>query len=214
MALVLPPQLAVVVMAIPIVAANLWQFALADHSVAVVKRFWPVFISILIGVLLGAKILSGIDEQTLFVIVGVAVIGFALVQVSSFRFQFSESMVKPAGVLFGACAGVIGGLSSFLGPLLVVYLISLPRMNKDQFVSSISFLYVSGVVPWAITLYLLGMLYGEVLVLSVFATAPVAVGLLLGQRVRKYISEQHFKILIVSILMVSGASMLWRAYQF
>ena len=68
-------------------------------------------------------------------------------------------------------------------------------------------------VPWSITLYLFGILDEKLLVLSAFATLPVTIGLLIGQRIRQKISQSWFEYLIIGILVVSGLSMLWRAYQ-
>jgi len=213
MAQVLPPQTAIAIMAIPVVVANLWQFAQAERSTAVVARFWPTFLAILAGTWVGVKILSVIDEQTLMILVGVAVIAFALLQGSRFRLHLPDALVKPAGVLFGGAAGLIGGVSSFFGPMLITYLISIRGLGKNQFVSSISFLYVSAVVPWTIALYLYGILDQRLLLYSTLATIPVTIGLLLGQRIRHSISDARFQYLIIGILMVSGISMLWRAYH-
>ena len=96
---------------------------------------------------------------------------------------------------------------------MIIYLLSIPGLSKNQFVSSISFLYISAVVPWAITLYLYGILDNRLLMLSILATLPVTLGLAVGQRIRTRISEARFEYLIIGILVVSGCSMLWRAYQ-
>lgn len=213
MAQVLPPQTAIAIMAIPVVVANLWQFAQAERSKAIVRRFWPTFIAILLGTWVGVKILSIIDEKTLLVVVGVAVIAFSLLQGSRFRLHLPDQMVKPAGLFFGGASGLIGGVSSFFGPMLITYLISIRGLAKDQFVSSISFLYVSAVVPWTLTLIWFGILDQRLLIYSTIATLPVTLGLMLGQRVRGHISELRFHYLIIGILVVSGLSMLWRASQ-
>jgi hypothetical protein len=213
MAQVLPPQMAIAIMAVPVVVANLWQFAQADRSTPVVARFWPTFIAILVGTWVGVKILSVINEKTLLVLVGVAVIAFALLQGSRFRLHLPDRLVKPAGVLFGGASGVIGGVSSFFGPMLITYLISIRGLAKNQFVSTISFLYVSAVIPWTVTLFIYDILDQRLLLYSTFATLPVTLGLIVGQRVRGHISEARFQNLIIGILVISGASMLWRAYQ-
>ena len=74
MALVLPAQVAVILMAMPVVVANVWQAFKAGrlHSAAV--RFWPVFIAILIGTYGGVAILATIDERSLLLVVGAAVV--------------------------------------------------------------------------------------------------------------------------------------------
>ncbi len=213
MAMVLPPQMAIAIMAIPVVVANLWQFSQAQRSSTVVRNFWPCFVGILIGTWIGVKILSMIDEHTLLIVVGIAVIAFALLQGSSYRFYLADVLVKPVGIIFGISSGIIGGISSFFGPMLVSYLMSIRNLDKNQFVSTISFLYISAVIPWAINLYMFGLLDHETLTLSLLGTLPVTLGLALGLKVRRYISENKFKYFIISILLISGASMLWRAIQ-
>jgi hypothetical protein len=213
MAQVLPPQMAIAIMAIPVVVANIWQFARAERSSAVIARFWPTFVAILVGTWIGVKILATIDEKTLMALVGVAVIGFALLQGSKFRLHLPDHLVRPAGIFFGGASGLIGGISSFFGPMLITYLISIRGLSKHQFVSSISFLYVSAVVPWTLTLYFFGILDERLLFYSTLATLPVTFGLLLGERIRHLISEARFRYLIIGILIVSGLSMLWRSMQ-
>jgi uncharacterized membrane protein YfcA len=97
--------------------------------------------------------------------------------------------------------------------MLITYLISIHGLGKNQFVSTISFLYVSAVVPWALTLYIFGILDQRLLLYSALATLPVTLGLLGGQRMRTHISETRFQKLIIVVLIISGSSMLWRAYQ-
>ena len=117
------------------------------------------------------------------------------------------------GAGFGGAAGLIGGICSFFGPMLIIYLISIPNLAKNQFVSTISFLYVSAVVPWAVTLYLFGILDERLLFYSTCGVLPVMLGQTLGRRLRERISEDRFKYSIIGILLISGMAMLWRAYH-
>lgn len=213
MAMVLPVQMSIAIMAIPVVVANLWQFSQAERSTTVVKNFWPAFVGILIGTWVGVKILSTINEQALLIVVGIAVICFALLQGSSYRLYLPQSLIKPSGALFGLASGLIGGISSFFGPMLVVYLMSIRNLAKNQFVSIISFLYISAVIPWTINLYLFDILDNRLLIYSSAATLPIVIGMMLGQKIRGRLSEEKFKFLIIGILLVSGGSMLWRAFQ-
>ncbi|MGI9311415.1 MAG: sulfite exporter TauE/SafE family protein [bacterium] len=211
MALVLPPQTAVMVMALPVVAANLWQAARAPRVDHVVARFWPTFAAILVGTWIGIGILARIDERALLIVVGVAVIGFAALQGSNRQLRIPARMEKVAGAGFGFASGVIGGISSFFGPMLIAYLVALQTLGKDQFVGAISFLYIGAVLPWAIALYLTGLLDHRLLALSALAVAPVALGMALGRRLRRRISERRFERLIVTVLIGSGCVILWRA---
>ncbi|MGA0343766.1 MAG: sulfite exporter TauE/SafE family protein [Arenicellales bacterium] len=211
MALVVPAQTAVVLMAIPVVVANVWQATRAKEVSTVVSRFWPMFLAILAGTLGGVFILANIDDRTLLLVVGLLVIAFTILQGSSYKFQISTRAEKPAGLVFGLASGLVGGLSSMFGPMLIIYLVSLPGLNKERFVASISFLYIACVVPWAMLLIGFGVLDLELTLLSTVATLPVVAGLILGEKLRSRVSDERFSRMVLVVLLVSGATMLWRA---
>ena len=213
MTLVLPAQTAVTLMAMPIAVANLWQAASATNIKSIVGRFWPIVAAIIAGTVIGTRILSVINERLLLFVVGVCVIAFTLFQASSFKLQLGTRWALPAGIFFGMASGIIGGISSMFGPMLIIYLVSLEDLGKDDFVSTISLLYVCAVVPWALLLIFLGLLRGPLLIGSIVSVIPVATGMLIGQRLRKHISEHQFQHLVLLVLLVSGASLLWRAYS-
>ena len=213
MALVLPAQSAVTLMALPVVAANLWQAFTAPDIRSVLGRFWPAGVALLCGTVIGTQILSVIDDRKLSLVVGVCVIAFTLLQASSLKLQLGAQWIKPAGVLFGLASGVFGGISSMFGPMLIVYLVSLKDLDKNDFVSAISFLYVCAVVPWAVLLFSVGLLRDSLLLGSIAAVIPVTVGMLFGQQLRKHISEHRFRQLMLLVLLASGSSMLWRAWS-
>ncbi len=212
MAMILPVQLAVVIMAIPVVVANVWQLAQANHATDTVGRFWPTFVALLAGTWIGVEILSNSNEQLLLLVVGAIVIGITLFQGSNYKLHLPASLEKPAGAGFGLLSGMIGGLSSMFGPMLIIYLVSLGSLGKNQFVSTISFLYVAAVVPWTATLIFYRILDQDTLILSALAVLPVTIGQLLGQSLRKRISEQRFYRLVLVVLLCSGGMLLWRAY--
>ena len=213
MALVLPPQMAVALMAMPVVVANLWQARRAVDGLSVVKNLWPAFLMVLIGTWFGVKILVDIDESLLLTVVGVLVILFAILQGSQYQLTLPKSMQKTAGAGFGLASGLIGGLSSMFGPMLIIYLTAIPGFTKEKFVSSISFLYVSAVVPWTVILIWFGILDRYLLIYSLFAVLPVSFGVLLGERLRNLISDNHFRFLVLIVLLCSGITMLYRGMQ-
>ncbi|MDP6267782.1 MAG: sulfite exporter TauE/SafE family protein [Arenicellales bacterium] len=211
MALVLPVQTAVVLMALPVVFANVWQAFQTKQISSAVSRFWPSFLAILVGTYAGVVILSNIDERSLLLAVGLLVIAFAVLQGSTYKLHLSKSFEKPAGLVFGLASGVIGGLSSMFGPMLIIYLVSIPGLGKERFVASISFLYLACVVPWTLILLWFEILDGRLALFSAAAILPVGLGMALGTKLRERVSDQRFHRLVLVVLMVSGSTMLWRA---
>jgi len=97
------------------------------------------------------------------------------------------------------------------GPMLIIYLVSIPGLDKERFVATISFLYIACVIPWMIMLLWFGILNQRLMVLSALATVPVVAGLVVGEVLRKRVSNSHFQTMILIVLLFSGVSMLWRA---
>ena len=157
--------------------------------------------------------LVSLDERVLLTVVGCLVLFFTLLQSTKHKFSIGPAMLWPAGVVFGLAAGVIGGLSSMFGPMMVLYMVSIQGLSKDRFVAGISFLYLWAVIPWSLQLYWRGLLDHPVLMYSAIGVIPVALGMLLGQRLRSHISEARFNVAIRWILILSAGSLLLRALR-
>ena len=211
MALVVPAQTAVVLMSFPVVVANVMQALKATQIREVISRFWPMFLAILAGTYAGVVILANIDDRTLLLVVGIVVIAFTILQGSSYRLEIPARAEKPVGVIFGLASGVVGGLSSMFGPMLIIYLVSLPNLGKERFVASISFLYIACVVPWTLMLLWFQILDRHLALVSGLACLPVVAGLLVGEKLRGRVSDERFHRLVLVVLVVSGGTMLWRA---
>ena len=69
------------------------------------------------------------------------------------------------------------------------------------------------VVLALVALLWFGVLDGPLLVASAAATVPVALGMALGQLLRRRISEQRFHKLVLVVLLASGGTMIWRAFS-
>jgi len=154
-----------------------------------------------------------IDQRTLLLAIGGIVISSTLLQFSQPHLRLPARLEKPAGMAFGFVSGLVGGISSMFGPPLIIYLVSL-RLSKDMFVSAIGCLYLSAVVPWVAGLILFGVMDSRTLTLSAAGVVPVFTGILLGQQIRRRMSERWFRTFVLIILLAAGCTMLWRALAF
>jgi len=94
--------------------------------------------------------------------------------------------------------------------MLIIYLVSIPGLDKERFVATISFFYIACVVPWVLMLLWFGILDQRLIVLSALATVQVVVGLVVGEVLRKQVSDERFQKLVLVVLLLSGGAMLWR----
>ncbi|MFC4352731.1 sulfite exporter TauE/SafE family protein [Fodinicurvata halophila] len=211
LAYMMPVPEAITVLSLPVVLSNLVQAFQGGHFLGVLKRFWPVMLSLVLGVLLGVQLLVSLDPQLLYLLLGIAITGMALLTLSSPRFTLKPSQERPVGL--GVCfgAGVLGGVSNLPGPPLALYLVAL-RLEKTFFISAISIFFLINSAPLYAALALHDVLGWYELLLSAFAVIPVFGGVFLGQWVRKFVSQARFQTVVLLVLVVIGLSFIWRAY--
>jgi hypothetical protein len=102
-----------------------------------------------------------------------------------------------AGV--GALSGVLGGVSSLAGPLIVSYLVAL-RLPREEFIGNISVIYFASALPLYVSMAAHERLGGTELLLSALALLPMAAGLALGKRLRGRLGERWFRRVLLAFL--------------
>ena len=95
----------------------------------------------------------------------------------------------------------MGGVSALTGPVIISYLVSL-RLPRDVFVGTISVIYLCGSVPLYGSMAAQGRFGVREVVLSALALLPVALGLGVGKRVRRHLSEAVFRRVLLGFLVV------------
>ncbi len=202
---------AVGLLVVPTIASNLVQSFQGGRFRSTLKRFWPVIVTLLATIAISTNALVLVPEKVLYAIIGLAVIGLPLL--SHFR---PELRVRPGqerwlGPLTGAIGGFLGGVSSFYGPPLMLYVVSL-RLPKDEFVPAVSLLYFMGAVGLGAGLLSFRIMGPAELGESALACIPVFAGLWLGQIARARLHQQRFDRVLLAVYLATGTSFLIRAF--
>ena len=191
LALVYPVPLAVSTMAVPIIASNILQMGQGVGWRGAVARFWPVMLGVVAGVLAGAQMLVALDEARLSVTLGAILVLFVALHFAPFDIAVPPRRERPIGLAVGGVAGLLGGLSSFYGPLLVMFLMTL-RLAKDVFIPSIATLYLTGALSLYGSLAAYRILGWREALISAAALVPVYAGMRLGRHLRDRLDERVF----------------------
>lgn len=200
---------AVGVLVLPLIVSNLFQSFEGGLFWPVLRRFWPLYITLFLAIAVSTRLLVAVPERYLFGVIGVGLILFP-----SLAHLMPHLKVRPAhekwlAPLAGVFAGVIGGISSYYGPPLMLYVMWL-RLQKEVFVVAVSQMFSVGAVGLALGLLLFGASTPSQFGLSALACAPVFIGLVLGQKVRLRMSEWRFSLLILVTYVASGLTFLMR----
>lgn len=206
-ALVVPVPVAVALMTVPILLTNLWQ---GRGWRKIVRRVWPLLAVQPFAMLGGVATLAWADPRVVVGMLGVLTILF----VALVRFQPAWRMSRRhehwMAVLMGACSGFSGGVSSFFGTPIALYLFLL-ELEKDAFVAAIGVTYAYGAIMLILILTAFGLLGQQLLFWSALATPVAFVGMWFGSMVRGRLNTGTFRKVVLLVLLVAGLNLIRRA---
>ena len=200
-------QTAVSLLMIPLVLSNLIQAVEGRGTMVMLKRFWPVIVCLIAGTFVGTALFAALDRQVLLLTVGILAIVMSTASILQPDVAVSRRAEPWLGPPVGLASGIIGGMSTLFGPLLAVYVVGL-RLPRDDFVKAISLLYLIAAVCLTLGGTAQGMAGPKELTWSAVAMIPVYGGMLIGQRVRRYINPDQFRLLVLGVVWLTGANLI------
>jgi uncharacterized membrane protein YfcA len=162
------------------------------------------------GIVVGALLLLKLPREPLLASLGLFVMLFGMRYVFNIHGDriVSRLWAMPAGLL----GGMIGALFGTGGPPYVIYLTHRLR-DKSELRATFSGLFLLEGALRILTFIVAGLLLQTHLFKTIlFAIPAMAAGLYFGNRVHVGISSRQMILLIGLLLVVSGGSLLWRAW--
>ena len=206
-ALVIDPAIAVSITIVPVLIANVWQSLQGGHYRKAFRSFWPFLVLLIVGVISGAQVLATADPRLTALILGAFLVVISLLQLS-LRTMFVPEKLQPAlNPVAGATCGLVGGTTGMFA-LTILYSAAL-RLPKDLLVSLLGMIALCGTLPLYVSLIVNHVLQWNELMLSALGFIPVAIGMVLGRRIRERISQRAFERAIFIGLAAVGVKLIY-----
>lgn len=179
----LPAELALAMLIIPTLLANLVQ-AFGDGiraALSSAREFRRYLIIVLLFIALSAQLVSVLPQHVLFLTLGIPITGFAI-----WQFLGKQLHVKPqwrgrVEIIVGTIAGVTGGLSGVWGPPTVAYLTAI-QASKNDSVRVQGVVYLAGACVLTLAHIKSGVLNAQTAPLSALMVLPAALGMWIACR--------------------------------
>ncbi|RIA56639.1 sulfite exporter TauE/SafE family protein [Dichotomicrobium thermohalophilum] len=197
-------------MVIPTCITNVWQTAYSPNLRAALRRHWLFLSTAVVMVIPGATALTFVDVELLSGVLGVVLILYAIASLAHFRLEIPPRHETWAGALSGAATGAITGMtgSSIVPGVIFLQSLGLPRA---ELVPAMGMLFGACAIMLALTLGQIGIVTRETLVISTAALIPALIGMEIGQRLAKRLSESLFRRVLFYALMLLGLYIILRA---
>jgi len=197
----------IAILYVSVLLTNIWQAFRGGYFVEAFKRFWPMMLAVIVGAWFGSKTLVQIDPLWLTGIVGATVAFFSCVNLFNPKLSVPERHEAWLSVIIGLIGGFFGGLTLFIGPAIIMFLVAL-QVKKEEFIGTIGLVYLLGVVPTGIFYVIDGTFRAEHVVPSLLAAIPVILGMLVGQYIRQHVNEEVFRKVLLIALVLIGLNMI------
>jgi uncharacterized membrane protein YfcA len=203
--LVAPVGVALALNAVLAFALNVAQTAEAGLARAALRRFWPVVAMLGPGVAVGAALVSVVDEATMRLLLGATVLGFVALSATGAALSIPPERERLAGLATGAIAGLVGGLTTANGPILLMYLVGL-NLERPMFRAALGLLFLATALFAGIGFAAVGVLDGPRALLALICLAPAAAGTWAGMRLGRRLPQKAFRAAVMTGLGVIGAN--------
>ncbi|MFY9643468.1 MAG: sulfite exporter TauE/SafE family protein [Rhodomicrobium sp.] len=201
---------AIVLLVVPAMASNVAVLFTTGSLERALKKFWPLYLSTLPGILGGVSLLMLVDKRIPTQILGVIITAYAIQAWLKPSFVLQPRIAQAAQVPVGLLNGLLTGFTGSQVMPLMPYMMSL-KMDAGLFVQAVNIAVVIASLFLGFGLWATGAMAAPDLGLSVLAVAPALFGVRLGTWSRQHIPPAHFRSIVLAVLLLIGVSLFLRA---
>jgi uncharacterized membrane protein YfcA len=193
---------AILITLLPTVAVNLMSIWNSRESLREARRYAPLVATTLLGSIVGAYVLAIADPDPFrLVLAGLILLYLWSNHTGRLSLQWINSHFIIAMMIFGLLAGLSGGTTNVMVPVLVIFFLSLD-VPRPIMVPALNSCFLAGKVSQIAVLSMAGLV-GMSLIIE---TAPLAVAAVLaltyGQTLREKIALDIYRRMLQLLLMV------------
>ena len=198
---------AMALLLVPGILTNVWQAVVGGHLASLLQRLWPFLLAGMLAVLAASTALTRVELSWLTALLGLVLVIYAGLSLGGIRFRIEPKRESWLGLLFGVLSGTVTGMtgSTIVPGTLYLQALELPR---DMMVQAMGLLYLLLAVALALAMQLQGLLTLELGLYSLVGVVPAIIGMILGQRIRRRLSETLFRQVLLVALLATGVYIL------
>ncbi|MEM7211565.1 MAG: sulfite exporter TauE/SafE family protein [Pseudomonadota bacterium] len=209
--MVMPLRDALAVFLVPGVVANIWQATSGPWFFVLVRRLWSYLLAAMIFIWIGVAVLAATRSDIMVLVLGVLLCSYSVWSMTQPRLPGPGRHEPWMSPVMGGLGGIMFGMTgTFIVPGLL-YLETL-GLKRDMFVQALGVTFITISSTLALSMTGQGLVSWDHAILSAAGLIPVGIGLWLGARVRKYISEAFYRRLFFIALFCIGVYLIGRVW--
>ena len=201
---------AIVLVVAPAMASNLAVLFTTGSLGRSLRKFWPLYVATLPGILCGIYLLMWADKRVPTQVLGVIICAYTILALLRPNLSLSPKIARSAQLPVGFSNGLLTGFTGSQVMPLMPYMLALD-LDPALFVQAVNIAVVIASAFLGVGLWMTGLMAAPELSLSVLAIAPALLGVQLGNWSRRHIPASQFKSIVLAVLLLIGFSLALRA---
>jgi uncharacterized protein len=206
------PRAAIALAIFPILFTNIWQVYRTGEVRRTLKAFWPFALTLAVVMWISTGFSARISTSSLIFVLGCVVVLFALTSLFVKPPHLPARLDKPAQIVAGGLAGILGGLTAIWSPPMVIYFLA-SRLDKDDFVRASGVLLFVGSVPLLLGYWQNDLMTADWALMSIIMIVPTLAGFSIGEVIRRRMDAARFQKVILVIFLLMGLNLIRRAFM-
>ncbi|MEO1724245.1 MAG: TSUP family transporter [Pseudomonadota bacterium] len=208
--LLLPIDLALAINALILPGLNAWQAQQSGRLREVLRRFWPLAVTLGVMLPVGVWLGTGLPLGTLTLCLGLFVMAFTLFQALNPKIMIPAVLERPLGALTGVIAGISGGLTTINGPFFILYLVG-RGADRAVLTGALGLFFVITGVMLSLSFAAFGRINLPEVLAALSCLVPAVLGMALGNRLMALVPQAIFRRIVLTALFLAGANIFLRA---
>jgi uncharacterized membrane protein YfcA len=196
---------------LPSILTNIEQGLFGSHLKEVLARSWSFLFTTFLTVWIGAAFITRVNISMLSGLLGTILLLYAFIGLSTQKIAQPGKAEIWLSPLIGSINGLLTGLTGSSVIPGVLYLQSL-ELGRDRLIQTMGLLFLTSTTTLAFALQKNQLLSRDLILLSAIAFIPSYIGMLVGRRIRRNISEQLFKRLFFIFMLLLGCYIIVRSF--
>jgi uncharacterized membrane protein YfcA len=205
------PKAAVVIVTVPIFAANSLLLLQGWRRLDVLRGIAPIIIASAIGTAIGVNLLALLDQKTFAILISVMVVIFLSRGDRLIGDDPGARRARILGPVVGFVGGILQGTTSIASPLIGSFFHA-RKMDRHEYVIVLAAIFELNAAIQLVGYSLLGLFTPEIVAIGLLGLVPTLLALMAGIYFRGRLDQARFRQLIVVLLVLSVANLLWRSF--
>lgn len=192
---------------IPSISTNLMVMVGAGHFTETARRFWPMYLATIPGLLLGLWFLGSVDGAIAGVSLGIVLMAYCAFAYANPELRLPAHLERPLQPVSGILTGMVNGATGSQVMPSMPFLMAL-HMEKNRFVQTINCSFTLSSLIMVVGLSQMGLFTTEAVMVSIIGTIFAVTGIRIGERIRDKLDANQFRLAVLAMLTIMGVALI------